>query len=351
VTARGKPRVAWLSPVVLERTPQGYTSPLASQRYRIAIPHLELRRQDCESSVHLLMVGAPPRRLLDQLKGVDVVVVSKLWNPPEPRGLEMLMRVIEGLRARGTRVLADFCDDNFTDPKRGPPDVALANSVDALVASTPALAEVLRAMAPAPVTVISDPVEGSRGEPNPPKVDGRAPVSLLWFGHAMNFPTLAEGARQLEAAATEVPYSLVVVSSPGSQKEGWVAERDQAWRPAGRSCRFRPWSVQTVFDALRECDAVIIPSDPADPRKAVKSPNRFTESVWAGRLVLAHPLPAYLPLAQCGWVGENLAEGLRWLARHPEEAVARIRAGQERVAAEYSPQTIGAAWKRAIEAA
>jgi len=346
-----KLRVAWLSPVAMERTAQGYTSALASQRYRIAIPHVVLRGEGCESSVHLLAPGAAPRRLLDPLEGVDVVVVSKLWNPPEPRGLEMLMRVIEGLRARGTKVLADFCDDNFSDPKRGPADVALANSVDALVASTPALAEVLRALAPAPVSVISDPVEGSRGEPRVPQMDGRAPVSLLWFGHAMNFPTLVEGARQLEAAAPEVPYSLVMVSSPGSQKEGWVAEQDRAWRPGGRSCSFRPWSVQTVFDALRQCDAVIIPSDPADPRKAVKSPNRFTESVWAGRFVLANPLPAYLPLGGCGWVGGNLADGLRWFSQHRDEALARIRAGQETVERDYSPQTIGRAWKRALEAA
>jgi glycosyltransferase involved in cell wall biosynthesis len=103
-----------------------------------------------------------------------------------------------------------------------------------------------------------------------------------------------------------------------------------------------------VFEELRQCDAVIIPSNPHDPRKAVKSPNRFTESVWAGRFVVAHPLPAYEPLAAYGWVGEHLGEGLAWLLDHVEDARERIRAGQEAVARQFSLEAIGRAWRSVI---
>lgn len=350
----GKLRVVWLATSPMQRTATGgYTSEHASHRYRIAIPSTALRSSGYDSSIRFVGPNAGQRGLFEQLEGMDAVVVSKLWYPPEmmQQVLPPFMQMLEALRARGVKVLADFCDDNFSNPGRGPFEIALANAVDAVIASTPTLGETLRQLTPVPVAVVSDPVEGLRGEARAPRAAGGAPLSLLWFGHVVNFPALLEGLRQLEAAAREVPFSLLVVSAPGQYKEGAIAQLNDAWRAAGRSCRFRIWSVEAVFDALRECDAVIIPSNPQDSAKAAKSPNRFTESAWAGRFVLAHPLPAYLPLAQCGWVGEDLADGLRWLAQHPEDALARIRAGQALVSTDYSPQAIGEAWKRAIEAA
>jgi len=80
----------------------------------------------------------------------------------------------------------------------------------------------------------------------------------------------------------------------------------------------------------------------------VKSPNRFTESVWAGRFVVANSLPAYESLAGAGWVGEDLTDGVRWMLAGPQEALARIRAGQAQIEREYSPDAIAERWKAAI---
>jgi hypothetical protein len=235
------------------------------------------------------------------------------------------------LRAARVAVLADFSDDHFADPVRGEAYRALANAVDAVVASTPELAQVLRHHTRAPASVVTDPVEGERGEP---RVPARPPFRLLWFGHGSNVDTLQPAMQQLHA----LPVALTLVTAPGAG-----AERT--------GVRFRPWSTRAVFDELRQCDAVFIPSNPDDPRKAVKSPNRFTESVWAGRFVLAHPLPAYRELSECGWVGDDLGDGVKWLAAHPDEALARIRRGQEVIGERFSPRAVGAAWKLAIEQA
>src|SRR3954467_1109568 len=107
-------------------------------------------------------------------------------------------------------------------------------------------------------------------------------------------------------------YSLTLVTAPGTGAQTLAG------------CRFRPWSSDALSQELERCDAVVIPSNPHDPRKAVKSPNRFTESVWAGRFVIAHALPAYEALAACGWVGGDLGEALAWYARHAAEARERI---------------------------
>ena len=259
---------------------------------------------------------------------------ERLARPFEHLQLEPLdvdldeVDLVASLKEAGIAVLADYSDDHFSNPERGEAYRALANAVDRAVASTPGLAEVIAQHSPVPVSVITDPVEGARGEPRAPEA---TPLRLLWFGHPSNLDTLQYALPQLQG----LPVSVTLITAPRTGAEQLGA-------------RFRPWSTQAVFDELRQCDAVFIPSNPYDPRKAVKSPNRFTESVWAGRFVLAHPLPAYQELADFGWVGEDLGEGVRWLGEHRDQALERIERGQAAIAERFSPRAVGAAWKEAI---
>jgi hypothetical protein len=261
---------------------------------------------------------------MERFRGADAVVLGKLFSPEA-------LEVAANLKKAGIVVLADYSDDHFSNPVLGDAYRALANAVDRVVASTPGLAEVIAQHSPVPVSVVTDPVEGARGEPRSPAA---TPLRLLWFGHPSNLDTLQHALPQLQG----LPVSVTLITAPGTGAEQLGA-------------RFRPWSTQAVFDELRQCDAVFIPSNPYDPRKVVKSPNRFTESVWAGRFVLAHPLPAYQELADFGWVGEDLGDGLRWLAANGDAALERIRRGQAAIARRFSPQAVGAAWKDAIQLA
>jgi hypothetical protein len=328
-------RLVWVSFAPLGKAAQGPTSSVASVRYRLIIPARALDGGGFESRITHLGAGANRRTLLERFQGAQAVVFGKLLAVPGgfAREAEQTLELIAELRARGVAVLADYSDDHFGDPLRGPAYTAVANAVDSVVASTAGLAEVIKQHTSAPVSVITDPVEGSRGEP---RVAERPPCRLLWFGHPLNLDTLKYGLPQLERVAAEIPYSLALVTAPGAGAE--------ALAPA----RFRAWSAQAMREELQSCDAVVIPSNPHDPRKAVKSPNRFTESLWAGRFVLAHALPAYEELADYGWVGEDLGEGLKWLAVHTREASVRIERGQAEIAARFTPQVVAQAWKAAI---
>jgi hypothetical protein len=347
-----KLRVAWISTAALDRTARGLTSDRASMRYRMTIPSAALQQLGCESGVVHVPPWANRRAIHARLKGVDAVVVGKLLYDDSKMDVEgpPLLELVAEIGARGSKVLADFSDYTLNHPTRGPIDKSLANIVDRAVTSTPELAEVMRQVTHVPVDTITDPVEGERGEPRVPRA-AAAPLALLWFGHWTNYGTLEAAWRQLAPLAAERPVSLLVVSKLGVEREAAVARVDAEWRTTGSSCRFRPWSVAAVFEALREADAVVIPSNPTSVLKSVKSPNRFCESVWAGRFVVAHQLPAYQAFDACGWVGDDLVEGLRWLLARPDDAVARIRAGQAAVAASHAPEIIGQAWKRVIEAA
>lgn len=347
-----KLRIAWISTAPLDKTARGLTSDRASMRYRMTIPSAALQQLGCESGVVYVPPSANRRAILARLEGVDAVVVGKVYYDESRVAIEgpPLLELLAEVGRRGTKVLADFSDYTLNHPTRGPIDTGLANIVDRAVTSTPELAQVMRQLTHVPIDTISDPVEGERGEPRVPRATA-SPLALLWFGHWTNQGTLEAAWRQLAPLVAERPVSLLVISRPGAPFEAAVAQVDAEWRRTGSSCRFRPWSVAAVFEALRETDAVIIPSDPKSVLKSVKSPNRFCESVWAGRFVVAHQLPAYQAFEACGWVGDDLAEGLRWLLARPNDALARIRAGQAAVAASHAPQVIAQAWERVIEAA
>jgi glycosyltransferase involved in cell wall biosynthesis len=331
----GPTRIVWVSFAPLERRAGKLSSSIASVRYRLLLPSAALYAQGCDSKVIPFMPGADRRTLREKFRGADAVVLGKLLAPAPhaEREAREALELAAQLRDARIAVLADFSDDHFADPVRGDAYRALANAVDAVVASTPELAEVLRQHTRVPVSVVTDPVEGARGEP---RVPAASPFRLLWFGHPSNLDTLQHGLPHLQG---QLPVEITLVTAPGAGAEALAV------RISGR---FRPWSTQAVFDELRQCDAVFIPSNPYDPRKAVKSPNRFTESTWAGRFVIAHPLPAYRELADFGWVGDDLGEGLRWLAGNADQALQRIRRGQALVAERFSPAAVGAAWKQAI---
>ena len=318
-------RIVWVSFAPLRKTQAGLTSDVASVRYRITLPAQALQ----DSKVTYVGPGANRRTLLERFSGAEAAVFGKVFDPSLA---QPALELAAALKKRGVRVIADHSDDHFMHPVLGPVYRALANAADAAVASTPGLAEVLRAQTPAPVSVVTDPVEGERGAPRP---SVRRPPRLLWFGHPLNLDTLPFGLQQL--TERRINFALTVLTAP---------------RAGGEALghRWRPWSTDALFEELRECDAVIIPSSPHDPRKAVKSPNRFTEALWAGRFVIAHPLPAYEPLGAYGWVGEDLGEGLAWLLEHFEDALERIRAGQAWVARHCSREAIGLAWKSVIDA-
>lgn len=339
-------RVVWLSFAPLEKTPAGITSNVASVRYRITVPAAALKAAGVECGAMYLNASINRGTLLQRFGSVDAVVFGKIVLHPQLEAIGRLAVELAGkLRSLGVRVLADFSDDNFLQPQLGPIHRALANAVDRVTASTPGMAQVLQGVTAAPVSVITDPVEGPRGEVRTER-EASVPLSLLWFGHPLNLDTLKYGLAQLERAP--LASSLALVTAAGAGGERLAAELSARWKGSGRECRFRPWSVDTVFEELRRCDAVIIPSNVHDPRKVVKSPNRFTESVWAGRFVIAHPLPAYEELADFGWVGEDLLEGLQWYARNPGEAAARVRAGQHLVAERFTPQAVAKVWKAVL---
>jgi glycosyltransferase involved in cell wall biosynthesis len=194
-------------------------------------------------------------------------------------------------------------------------------------------------------TMIDDPYEGPPGEPRfEPSSDT---ARLLWFGHPVNFDTLADMIPGLGALARRRPLSLHVVSDPAKNGiRDFVQQVNRQYAP-GLNARFTQWSPEATWQALADCDLVVVPSLPA-AKKLVKSPNRVVEPLRAGRFVVAYPLPSYVEMSDFLWLGENMAAGVEWALANAAEVRRRIEAGQAHVHRRFDPQAIARVWEAVL---
>lgn len=328
-------RVLFASTSLFRQTPAGPTSDLASARYRILIPAQQLARLG-----HTVQLGTPgPQGYPDAVTNaqVDVLVISKSFDP-QNEGLARSMK------ARGVKVVADFCDDHFAHPVAGPHFRKLAELADVVLASTPAMAEALKSNTGRDAIVITDPVEGPRASP---KFEPRLPaLKLAWFGHHLNLGSLVEKAPELHALARHIPVRLSVVTTGAPQASAIVGDLARGHEER-LSAELVPWSLEATWKALADCDVVWIPvAERSD--KAVKSANRMFESLWAGRPVVADSIPAYDPYAAWTPVGTGLEAGVKSLLAQPEGVAGRIAVAQRYIAREHSAYSVGLAWARAL---
>ncbi len=146
--------VATIAP--LRQGPAGPTSDLASARYRALIPAQQLARLGHQVQVATLPPTGWPAKLRDG--AFDVLIVSKSMHTAN----EELARA---MKARGVKIVVDFCDDHFAHPQIGPHFQVLAGLADVIVASTEAMAQAVRRNVQREAIVITDPGRGPARRP------------------------------------------------------------------------------------------------------------------------------------------------------------------------------------------
>jgi SAM-dependent methyltransferase len=329
-------RILFATAAPILQGPEGPTSELASARYRAILPAQQLARLGHAVQIASLPPGGWPEQVVQG--AWDAVVISKSFHAEN----EALARA---LRERGVKVVVDFCDDHFAHPQFGAHFHALARAADVIVAGSAAMAASVARHAQREAMVVSDPVEGPRGEPRFAPALPR--VKLAWFGHPSNLPGLARHAPALRALGPRVPAELTVVTSDTPQARALL--EGLAREAPGVPVRLVPWSLQATWQVLAQCDAVWLPVE-SEAAKAVKSPNRLLEAAWAGRFVVAGELDAYQPFSDVVAVGRELADALEGALADHDGVVSRLRLAQSRIAASHSGYACGVAWSRALGA-
>jgi hypothetical protein len=247
---------------------------MASYRYRVAIPARELNARINDLSA-------------------DVVIFSK----PTGQDVESALNV----KRRGGKIIVDFCDDHMTLPHYR----AMLDLADAITCPTEKMAERLRWDA----QVIPDAYEFDESEPH---CNGN---NILWFGHAVNFPSLQRILPDLGGMRLRV-----VSNVPGCI----------------------PWSLETMRYEFSKADIVIIPYT-----KDYKSPNRAIEAIRQGCFVVAEPHPSLKDFPGI-WIG-NIKEGVEWAQQNLSDAKSLTKKTQNFVLKRYSPQTQANAWRKVIQ--
>ena len=323
--------ITWILSSKLTRDTDGnLTSPMASTRYRVLQPAEHLATLGYR--IDIIQAGESAQNTaLDQPLAANVVVVSK--------GMcDGSVALAQRAKALGAKLLVDLCDDHFGTQFRGT-YLALCQLADGIVASTPEMARVITQHTGRTAVVVSDPFEAPWAEP---RLEPQPVVQLAWFGHPTNFDTLTTLVGEMPAFVARWPVHFTVVSTPNPQVTSFLRQW-QASLPGKFNVQLVPWSADATWQALRQADAVVIPSL-AGSAKAVKSPNRLIESLRMGRFVAAYPLPAYQQFAEYAWLGERVLDGVTWALNNRATAIDQERRGQAFVSQAFAPTCIAEQW-------
>ena len=332
----------------------------ASTRLGCVAPTRALMRLGYDARTYSIAPGtAAAEAVLPAAKRVvfgEMFGTEQGWAPT----IEGYRRLLALMPDASERAIFSIADDHFADAAfRDFYDQALRDCL-AVTAVSERLAQTVRRLTRRPVLVAPEPCEGARGAPQA-YATRRAPgivswlarriglpqdlwrLRLLWFGYPMNLGPLIELLPALEKLARKHPLLLTCVTSAAPEMAELMTPERSGEASALRT-RFVPWTPQIMDSALAASDLVLIPSEHRNPVKQAKSPNRLVAGLHAGRMVIAHPLPAYAPYSEFAWIGENLCDGIRWAIEHPREVVARIARGQAYIDERHSLEAVARFW-------
>ena len=328
-------------------------SDLASARLRMIIPARQLARHIRVWLVPFTEFIRSPR--LEHLGRAHATIIGKLSSAEvvaEEARLRGLLSVLRRTAPAG-RLLADVSDHYAALGKAaGAPFLSeyqhgLGRACE-LVVPTAALAAALRRDARRGLYIVEDPFESAAA--GPVRVRRGGTIQLAWFGSlsALNLPVIERGAAELARTFAERSIHLEMVAQ-GAARDSVLSLKARMTGAFPRfSVGFTPWSLAATEAAMERSDFVWLPQDTRESWAAVRSHNRLVSAIRAGRFALAAPIPSYQELAPYAWVGDSLADGLKWALANPEQAVERVRKGQAYVDQRFSPEVIGRRWAQIL---
>ncbi len=333
-------KVVWVVPrSVLKIHPEGLRTDMASIRYRAIIPVQGLVAGGHQASV----VGLDPKcfnEVRERIVDADRVVFTK--NYDEPQCSE---RMVQEMRAHGVKTLFDLTDDRFQGEHGGHLKRMVAHA-EAVVTVSPLLRHIIKQNTGKDSAIVGDPYEGPRGAARW-SPDGRR-LKALWFGHGLNIVSLQQALPSLLAAGKKHPMDLRIVTADVDGIERDCKAFNRKYRHA-LSLRYAQWSIEETWSSLASTDFVVIPALPGAQWTLAKSPNRIIEALWAGRFVVAHPIPSYVEFKDWAWIGGDLTEGIAWMVENEASIASCIGAAQDYIAATYSQDSIAAQWEQILE--
>lgn len=309
------------------------TSNTASVRYRVISPMIELEKLGYDSKVFSTDPSAYKTPEINQK--TDVVIFSKSFNKENEE-------LINYLKSQGKKVIFDICDNHFATPQFSEHYKFCTNNADLVTCNTEAMAGIISQYTDVNPIIIPDPYEVLKSAARFEPADI---LKLVWFGHPSNLDSLESVMQKLVDFSNQHPLSIKIITSEVNGLQESCSKISS--QLANLELIFMPWSIEAQWQSVTGSDIVIIPSL-QDERKKVKSPNRVFESLQCGTMVVANPLPSYMPFKDFAWIGDDIIKGIKWTLDNKELIKNRIEQGQEYIVSHHSPEVIGEKWNQAI---
>ena len=344
-------RINWFTCAPLYLVKSELTSDIASARYRMLIPSIPLKSKGYAIEFVYLPLDESIVEVQNSVLPTDIVVFAKSFNVAN----EGFAR---SLKKAGTKIVVDLSDNYFETIAYRDHYKILASLADKIVVPTQSLADVVLECTGKESVIIGDPVEYPRADLAFPMFTYQKtsffeafrskrvchPIKLLWFGHHSNLQAIIDLIPELKELSKAYLLELSIVTS-----RNYITESIHKMGSTNMVIKFVEWSQETLGRLLKYCDLVLIPTDRDNVIKATKSPNRLTESIWAGKYAVAHPLLSYAEFSEFAWVSEDLVTGIKWAVTHPDMALEQVGNGQEYIQKNYSREIISKKWEAVFE--
>ena len=308
----------------------------------------------------LLNVRAEKPNCLQALGDPSCCIVGKLSHPDETFAQNILLAnlaAISILKSRSIPILVNYSDNLASQTKTSVASLyrSLLWHADAVIYPCQAMQQLgkpwLNPNSPAQEWIIEDPWQIEEQPYREFKPD--QPCRIIWFGHSSNSQYLLdELPKLLQFCNTHANYELTILSDSATQNK---AKQQLKELP-----QCKPWTLRCIEwdnnsqpkqlnSELTRSHIAIIPSDIQDKRKLAASHNRAVDSIQAGCMVIASPLPSYKELNKLLLLSENFSEtinsGIQQYSRLTRKWEVHRKSHMER----FSPSTNAARWRNAIK--
>jgi len=310
----------------------------ASYRFRATIPLKGMRPEDGIISN------------VQEAKKGDIVVLAKKSSPKD----------VFYLKSNKIKCVYDICDNKwkkYISPqwiKRViAPHNTICENVDGITTTSPAMRNLILKHTGRNSIIIPDPVEAERVEPNV-RLKSRRYYNIFNFGTAKHFQKVHWDEFIQGLFDTEIDQFVVHCMLNRAKKFRVMYNH---WIEKGRMVIY-DYNYEKQYELMKNCDIVFLPivcnslSNLSDLRS--KSPNRIMDAIYSGKPVITNEgvdswlkfqqYADFVGFARAFDYGSNVAAFRALINRPKEETNLRIKAGQNYISENHSPEVIGKQW-------
>ena len=310
----------------------------------------------------LLNLRAEKPNCIQLLGKPSCCIVGKLSHPDETFAQNILLAnlaAISILKSQSVPILVNYSDNLAATSNSAVASLyrSLLWHADAVIYPCQAMQQLgkpwLSPNNPAQEWIIEDPWQVEEHPYRLLKPDEKC--RIIWFGHSSNLQyLLKELPKLLESCNAHASYELTILSDSGTQKK--VKQQFQ------KLTRRMPWTLRCIpwennsqpaqlAQELGRAHVAIIPSDTQDRRKLAASHNRAVDSIQAGCMVIASPLPSYKELQKLLLLSDDFSGAINSGIQQYSRLATKWKANRSNLMERFSPFSNKRKWKGVISQA